>query len=263
MRPRAIRSTATSSTDSMFIECILAIFLGVSVHTVLNGFRAMFVLTGLAAGFVMAVSCDSRKAYACAESTGTDTDPTPRGIVMWSNSISSWPSIVTKSTAVVRTCVGTQFDPGDVAAAASDSVRPADGAFPDAASPPDPAKGGRRVWLRLARAAGAFLLFFAVGAAVGQWLIPDASDPAPLPIEAETPKKADGEMPDGPGMVRVQINATPWARIWVDGEDVGVTPLAGVELETGAHRFEARFPDGSVIERVQTVDPVNRWVAFP
>ena len=63
--------------------------------------------------------------------------------------------------------------------------------------------------------------------------------------------------------IRVSINATPWARIFVDGEDVGVTPLAGVELEVGARRFEARFPDGTVMERVQTVGPVNRWVVFP
>jgi len=29
----------------------------------------------------------------------------------------------------------------------------------------------------------------------------------------------------------------------VDGEEVGVTPLAGVSLGAGSHLFEARFPD--------------------
>jgi hypothetical protein len=141
----------------------------------------------------------------------------------------------------------------------------ADAVSPDAASPPDPdpAPGRRSVWRRLARPAAAFLLCFAVGAAVGQWLVPDAGEPAPLPIDVKTPQKADTRKANTVRMVRVQINATPWARIRVDGKEVGMTPLAGVELEEGTHRFEARFPDGSVVERVQTVGPVNRWVVFP
>ena len=61
----------------------------------------------------------------------------------------------------------------------------------------------------------------------------------------------------------VQVNATPWAQIRVDGQEFGATPLAGVRLAPGPHVFEARFPDGSVVERVVEIDPVNRFVVFP
>lgn len=77
---------------------------------------------------------------------------------------------------------------------------------------------------------------------------PESVEPAPLPT---------------PPPVRVQINATPWARVRVDGQELGVTPLAGVQLAPGPHHFEAQFADGTVVERVVEIDPVNRFVAFP
>ncbi|MBW1689058.1 MAG: hypothetical protein JRS35_28890, partial [Deltaproteobacteria bacterium] len=53
------------------------------------------------------------------------------------------------------------------------------------------------------------------------------------------------------------------ATILVDGEEVGVTPLAGVSVGAGPHSFEAHFPDGRIVERVVEIDEVNRFVVFP
>lgn len=78
---------------------------------------------------------------------------------------------------------------------------------------------------------------------------PDApASPAPAPPPAET--------------VPVAINATPWAVIEVDGTEIGETPLAGIPLAVGRHRFRARMPDGSVREQVIRIDADNATVVF-
>ena len=90
-------------------------------------------------------------------------------------------------------------------------------------------------------------------------------EPPPLTEPALTIESMPAEEPIAAGAaprVRIQINATPWAVIRVDGEDVGVTPLAGVMLEPGLHRFEARFPNGEVEEREIEVDEIRRFVSF-
>jgi hypothetical protein len=61
----------------------------------------------------------------------------------------------------------------------------------------------------------------------------------------------------------VDINATPWARIEVDGADLGETPIAGVLLVPGRHLFRAKMPDGDVIERTVQVSAETRYIAFP
>jgi hypothetical protein len=64
-------------------------------------------------------------------------------------------------------------------------------------------------------------------------------------------------------LVRVSLNAQPWAHIEVDGRDLGVTPMADVELEAGPHRFRARFADGRVMERTLRVDALRDHITFP
>lgn len=71
---------------------------------------------------------------------------------------------------------------------------------------------------------------------------------APAPVSIET--------------VRIAINATPWALIEIDGQEVGETPLAGVELAVGRHRFVAHMPDGTQRERVTHVDEAATAVLF-
>jgi len=60
----------------------------------------------------------------------------------------------------------------------------------------------------------------------------------------------------------IGINATPWARIVIDGEKVGETPLAGVELTAGTHVIRAHYPDGTVKERRVEIDATTRSVIF-
>jgi len=127
-----------------------------------------------------------------------------------------------------------------------------------------------------------FGVFFVIGGGVGIWLgqrwlaEPQTQAPAPLPVAAvpaaPSPSVADtaGDVPSAAqepapaaAAVSVQINANPWATILVDGEEVGITPLAGVSVGAGSHRFEAHFPDGRIVERVVEIDEVNRFVVFP
>ncbi|RPJ63265.1 MAG: PEGA domain-containing protein, partial [Acidobacteria bacterium] len=41
---------------------------------------------------------------------------------------------------------------------------------------------------------------------------------------------------------RIDVNATPWAEVWVDGTRVGETPLAGVPVRVGRHVVTFRHP---------------------
>ncbi|HVP29980.1 MAG TPA: AAA family ATPase [Myxococcota bacterium] len=85
---------------------------------------------------------------------------------------------------------------------------------------------------------------------------PSASPPAPAAEPAPEPTPTPIEP------VRVNINATPWATIQVDGIDLGETPLANVPLVPGPHRFVARMPDGRSVERTVQVDEKNRHIGF-
>ena len=51
-------------------------------------------------------------------------------------------------------------------------------------------------------------------------------------------------------------------RLEIDGEEVGVTPMAGVLLTPGDHEFRARMPDGTVLEETIRIAPDNRHIAF-
>jgi hypothetical protein len=48
-------------------------------------------------------------------------------------------------------------------------------------------------------------------------------------------------IPVPPG--RINVNATPWAEVWIDGRSLGETPLANVEVPVGEHELVFRHPD--------------------
>jgi len=75
--------------------------------------------------------------------------------------------------------------------------------------------------------------------------------------KAPTPGARRGAEP-----LQVQVNAIPWARVEVDGVDIGMTPRAGIPLLPGPHRFRARMPDGRVLERTIEIGPRRRHVVF-
>jgi hypothetical protein len=63
--------------------------------------------------------------------------------------------------------------------------------------------------------------------------------------------------------IRVHVNARPWARIRVDGVDVGPTPLSSLHVEPGAHDFEAEFADGRTLTRRIEISAERRFVSLP
>lgn len=94
---------------------------------------------------------------------------------------------------------------------------------------------------------------------------PEAPDLASLGVEKAAPVpggEAAAVQPGPAGPFRVNVNATPWARIEVDGVSVGETPLAGLPLLGGEHTFRAHMPDGRVLEQVVDVSAENRFVTF-
>jgi len=102
---------------------------------------------------------------------------------------------------------------------------------------------------------------------------PDGSAPREVAGEARAANRAAEPQINGPPAVRpppvesfgplaVQINASPWANIEVDGIDLGVTPLANIPLFAGEHSFRARMPDGRVVERTVEIDAERRFITF-
>ncbi len=49
----------------------------------------------------------------------------------------------------------------------------------------------------------------------------------------------------------VSLNALPWANVWVDGREIGTTPIANIDLPIGSHDILWRHPQ--LGERRQTV----------
>jgi AAA domain len=157
-----------------------------------------------------------------------------------------------------------------------------------ATRPPAPSRAWRtRGLLASAGLVGALALGFAMGrwtapatpqeptAPAAAAAMPDVSAPPPAPVAAQpapAPPVAAPAEPAPPVVaaspppaepVRIHINAKPWARVAVDGRDVGMTPLGNVALEPGMRRFRAELPDGRVIERDVDVGPDTRRVTFP
>ena len=66
-----------------------------------------------------------------------------------------------------------------------------------------------------------------------------------------------------PPTIAVSLNARPWARIEVDGREVGITPLGDLPLSPGPHRLRAHLADGRVVERVVQIDAYRDHISFP
>ncbi len=95
----------------------------------------------------------------------------------------------------------------------------------------------------------------------------EAIEPGGLVTREEAPRIAEPLAVEPPlaetlGPIVVQINATPWANVEVDGIDLGATPLANIPLFAGAHSFRVRMPDGRVLERTIEIDAETRFISF-
>jgi hypothetical protein len=86
----------------------------------------------------------------------------------------------------------------------------------------------------------------------------DAAKPA-----ATTPTAATGnDAAANANIVFVNVNATPWATISIDGVEVGETPLGEVPLEIGPHTFRAVMADGRVLEESRNIDRNSTRILF-
>jgi hypothetical protein len=57
-----------------------------------------------------------------------------------------------------------------------------------------------------------------------------------------TPGRVSTVKPDWP-IGAMSLNAVPWAEVWVDGQQVGETPLGNVAVPIGTHDVVFRHPD--------------------
>jgi len=97
----------------------------------------------------------------------------------------------------------------------------------------------------------------------------EPSEPEELKVEEKVPKTKPQKMPQEPAAptrvatVRVNLNAWPYAEIEVDGEAVGLTPIANLPLSAGWHSVRAVFPDGRVSEERVLVDSLRTHFRIP
>jgi hypothetical protein len=73
-------------------------------------------------------------------------------------------------------------------------------------------------------------------------------DSQDVKIVAGADKRLTIDLPEA----ALSINATPWAQVWLDGRDLGVTPLGDVTTSIGSHDLVFRHPQFGE-QRVTTV----------
>jgi hypothetical protein len=94
---------------------------------------------------------------------------------------------------------------------------------------------------------------------------PDATVAIESPVEpavVESSVEEPEAVPATPEIIRIGIDAVPWALIYVDGFELGETPIDDIGIPAGEHTFRAQRPDGSVREKTVTIDASNRRVVF-
>ena len=63
----------------------------------------------------------------------------------------------------------------------------------------------------------------------------------------------------------LNVNAVPWAEIWMAGKKVGETPIAGLQVPIGTHEIvfkNPQFPERHVTVTVTGATPVAAAVDF-
>jgi type II secretory pathway predicted ATPase ExeA len=99
-------------------------------------------------------------------------------------------------------------------------------------------------------------------AGVGGAPLDEVPSAPPTPSQTAAPAPAPAAEGATPAFIAVSINATPWARIAVDGVLVGETPLADLPLVPGPHTITATLPSGQIFERTVEVSAESRHFAF-
>jgi len=103
---------------------------------------------------------------------------------------------------------------------------------------------------------------FRAGADGAHKRAPEANPLPPVPPPAPHPENAVRTTPVAPKHILVKIDAHPRARIWIDGHDVGRTPLVRLPLAPGRHNFQVLFADGRRIHRTLEIRHGTHVVKF-
>ena len=64
---------------------------------------------------------------------------------------------------------------------------------------------------------------------------------------------------------RANVNAAPWAEVWIDGVKAGDTPLANVSVRLGVREFvfkNPQFGERKVVSTITASGPVSVSVDF-
>jgi hypothetical protein len=94
--------------------------------------------------------------------------------------------------------------------------------------------------------------------------LPDVAAAASATLADPTPEAVTAAAADrAPAPVPVHLNARPWARVFVDDRELGVTPLGNVPVEPGLRHFRAELSDGRTVERDVRIEAANQRVTFP
>jgi eukaryotic-like serine/threonine-protein kinase len=89
-------------------------------------------------------------------------------------------------------------------------------------------------------------------AAIAPPVVPPVAPPVTPPVE---PTKAVDPPPTAPPRPKqygtLDVNCTPWGRVWIDGRDTGLdTPAQGIKLEAGWHTVElVHPPSGATVKK--------------
>jgi serine/threonine protein kinase len=175
--------------------------------------------------------------------------------------------------------------PSPIAATAVDGP-PAPLAVPAAAVQPAPTASELTPVKRsrLPLLAGTGLL----AALVGAGAVMLSRSPAPGPGPAVVPSRPDrgldrgataragdaARLPDGPGSPltppnlrrpvgqgELELNALPWAKVYVDGRYVGDTPVQGLKLAAGVRRVRLVNPERGLVKELRITIPPGRRVS--
>jgi len=64
-----------------------------------------------------------------------------------------------------------------------------------------------------------------------------------------------------PQMGSLELNAIPWAQVYIDGRYRGVTPLQGLKLKAGTHEVRLVNPEQNLETRFKAVIRPNRTLS--
>jgi serine/threonine protein kinase len=86
---------------------------------------------------------------------------------------------------------------------------------------------------------------------------PQQTEPEPVRTQTTPPRQTQQQRPAPPRVGWLTINATPFGTVWIDGVEIGDTPVVRRELQPGRHIIEVRREGYRTIVDTVTVTSQN------